>query len=379
MRRLDALNEGAFGLRPDGRTALVEGAFVRVEDGAEVGSLEDSVPQRAVYSRDGSRLYTIERKDRRLWVRDGETGKTIHTLLTDEYAVLLPGLRGVVVGIPYGDWDTGVRWWNGEARREEGSRHEGVRGIRVTEDGEWAESWSWSGRKRWRVATGVAEEMGPVATPSLLGSGAEEVGASGDGRFLLYELGGRELVIWDTVRDHGETLPGQIVMPSACGRGEADDGLDYAAPALCRISADGLFAAVEQNDQTVKLIRLADGKECARTEYRGRLRHFALGDGGVHGAYWSSGDKLQRLEWRGSAWEKWGVGESSWTSGISMARDGRFLVTEEGRTVQLWGREEVWASFTFDDMVRCCAISGDGRVVAAGDALGRVHFLRVVG
>jgi hypothetical protein len=136
---------------------------------------------------------------------------------------------------------------------------------------------------------------------------------------------------------------------------------------------------MEQNDQTVKLIRLADGKECARTEYRGRLRYFALGEGGTQGAYWSSGDGLQRLEWLGAGWEKWRMGEYKWTLGLSMSRDGQYLVTATGRTVQLWGREEEWASFTFDDMLRCCAISGNGRVVAVGDALERIHLLRVKG
>ncbi len=373
MRRLDSLNEGAFALRPDGRMALVDGMLVRVEDGETVGDLKDSIPQRAAYSLDGSRLYTIERKDPRLWVRHGETGETIHKILTDEYAALLPAPGGMVVGIPYGYWDTGVRWWNGEARRAEGERHRRLRGVQLTEDGEWAVSWGWFGRRRWRVETGVA------ARPALLGAQAAEVGTSGDERFVLYELAGREQAVWDAVRQHGVTLPEPILIPAACDRGEADDQLDYSAPALCRISADGLFAAMEQNDQTVKLIRLADGKECARTEYRGRLRYFALGEGGTQGAYWSSGDGLQRLEWLGAGWEKWRMGEYKWTHGLSMSRDGQYLVTATGRTVQLWGREEEWASFTFDDMLRCCAISGNGRVVAVGDALERIHLLRVKG
>ena len=58
--------------------------------------------------------------------------------------------------------------------------------------------------------------------------------------------------------------------------------------------------------------------------------------------------------------------------------DGKYVVTAVGRTVQLWGMEEEWMSFTFDDEVKHCAISGNGRVVAVVDLLGRIHLLRVV-
>jgi hypothetical protein len=63
---------------------------------------------------------------------------------------------------------------------------------------------------------------------------------------------------------------------------------------------------------------------------------------------------------------------------MSISLDGKYVVTAVGRTVQLWGMEEEWMSFTFDDVVQHCAISGDGRVVAVGDVLGRIHLLRVM-
>lgn len=381
IRQLDALNAGAFALHPGGRRALVENEIVRVGDGTTVGRLEGEAPNRAVYSRDGSRLYTTERKTPWMWVRDGRTGAPMHRILTGEQAALLAGTDGRVVGIPCEYTSRLVKWWNGEQPGEEGERHEGVEHLHVTADGEWAVSWSREKLVRWRVETGVAEvteEKVQMEWPAVLGDRGEQVGASRDYRLVMFEVTYEQYVLWDRERQHGEMLPAQIRIPAPCDRGGRNDFPDYTAAALCRISPDGLFAAVEQNDQTVKLIRLADGEECGRISYRGRLRHVELGAGAVYGAYWSSEEGLQRLHWHGEAWEKRRMGKCWWGPGMSISLDGKYVVTAVGRTVQLWGMEEEWMSFTFDDVVQHCAISGDGRVVAVGDVLGRIHLLRVM-
>lgn len=48
-------------------------------------------------------------------------------------------------------------------------------------------------------------------------------------------------------------------------------------------------------------------------------------------------------------------------------------------TVKVWELEtgEVLATFTCDAGAYCCACSDDGKLIVAGDAGGRVHFIRL--
>jgi WD40 repeat protein len=67
-------------------------------------------------------------------------------------------------------------------------------------------------------------------------------------------------------------------------------------------------------------------------------------------------------------------------SGGGVTRDGALAVTSSSsRVLTLWDLEarKIAATFTFDAPLWPCAITGDGRVVIAGDQTGLVHFLAV--
>jgi WD40 repeat protein len=75
-------------------------------------------------------------------------------------------------------------------------------------------------------------------------------------------------------------------------------------------------------------------------------------------------------------------GHSDWVRAVVITPDGRqALSASDDRTLKLWdlesGREI--AIFSADAPVLCCAVTPDGKTIVAGDALGRLHFLRIEG
>jgi WD40 repeat protein len=67
---------------------------------------------------------------------------------------------------------------------------------------------------------------------------------------------------------------------------------------------------------------------------------------------------------------------------VAIAPDGKTAISaSDDKTLKIWdlltGKEI--ASFSGDGAFNCCAISPDGVTVVAGDAWGRVHFLRLEG
>jgi WD40 repeat protein len=68
-------------------------------------------------------------------------------------------------------------------------------------------------------------------------------------------------------------------------------------------------------------------------------------------------------------------------SALAVTADGSLAVSASGgRTLRLWNLEsgEEIATFNGESYMCSCAIAPDGQRIIAGDALGRVHFLRLV-
>ncbi|MEW6498129.1 MAG: hypothetical protein AB1589_37355, partial [Cyanobacteriota bacterium] len=75
-------------------------------------------------------------------------------------------------------------------------------------------------------------------------------------------------------------------------------------------------------------------------------------------------------------------GHSDSVRAVAVTADGKWAISGSfDNTVKVWNLEtgEVIASFTGDGSIYCCAVAPDGVTIVAGEASGRVHFLRLEG
>ena len=102
----------------------------------------------------------------------------------------------------------------------------------------------------------------------------------------------------------------------------------------------------------------ADGRRAVSASYDKTLKVWDL----------ETGQALRTLE-----------GHTNWVLGVAVSADGRRAVSaSRDKTLKAWDLDTgaLIATFTCDAAVHCCAFIGDAKLIA-GDAGGRVHFLRV--
>jgi WD40 repeat protein len=72
-------------------------------------------------------------------------------------------------------------------------------------------------------------------------------------------------------------------------------------------------------------------------------------------------------------------GHTESVSAVAVTPDGKHIVSgSHDNTLKVWelASGKCLASFQADGPIYACAISSDGKTLVAGDALGRLHFLR---
>ena len=75
-------------------------------------------------------------------------------------------------------------------------------------------------------------------------------------------------------------------------------------------------------------------------------------------------------------------GHSHSVNAVAVTADGKRAISgSDDNTLKLWNLEtaEVIASFTGESPINCCAVARDGVTIVAGEASGRMHFLRLEG
>jgi WD40 repeat protein len=75
------------------------------------------------------------------------------------------------------------------------------------------------------------------------------------------------------------------------------------------------------------------------------------------------------------------TGHAGTVTTVAVTPDGRRVVSASAdRTLKVWGLEsgKLVATFSGDGEIAACAVAPDGTIVA-GEASGRVHFLRLEG
>ncbi|WP_300420534.1 hypothetical protein [Nostoc sp. S13] len=75
-------------------------------------------------------------------------------------------------------------------------------------------------------------------------------------------------------------------------------------------------------------------------------------------------------------------GHSNSVNAVAVTPNGQQVISaSDDNTLKVWNlaTEKVIATFTGDSSIYCCAVAPDGMTIVAGDASGRVHFLRLQG
>jgi WD40 repeat protein len=336
-----------------------------VESGGVVHTLEghSAAVMSIALSPDGRRAVSAS-WDKTLKVWDVESGGVVHSL---------EGHSGTVTGVALSadgrravssSWDMTLKVWDvesgGVAHTLEG-HFRWVNGVALSADGRRAVSASWDMTlKVWDVESGRL-----VHTLEGHSDRVNGVALSADGRRAVSASWDKTLKVWDVES-------GRLVHTLEGHSGKVDG---------VALSADGRRAVSASWDKTLKVWDVESGRLVHTLEGHSReVNGVALtGDGRrAVSASWDMTLKVWDVE-RGRLVHTL-EGHSAAVYGVALSADGRRGVSASwDRTLKVWDLETTWllATFTCDAEVYCCAFMSATALVA-GDALGRVHWLKLV-
>ncbi len=370
----------AVAVTPDGRRALSasEDKTLRLwdlETGKTLRTLEghtDWVNAVAV-TPDGLRAVSASGSQYTLRVWDLGTGQTIrtlkgHTHLVTAVAVTPDGRRALSAS-----WDKTLRLWDlrtGQTSRTLEGHTDWVNAVAVTPDGLRAVSasedktlrlWDLESGQTIRTLEGHTDEVVAVAvTPD----GRRAVSASEDCTLRLWDLESGQTI--RTLKGHTRSVSAVAVTPD--GRRAVSASEDKTLR-LWDLESDQTIPTLE--GQTIRTLEgdtagvlavavTPDGRRAVSGSYDRTLRLWDL----------ESGKTIRTLE-----------GHTDEVNAVAVTPDGRRAVSASiDQTLRLWDLEsgKIIATFIGDDGMRRCAIAPGVRTITAGDASGRVHFLRLV-
>jgi WD40 repeat protein len=355
---------------PDGRWAVSASSdntlkVWDLETGRELRTLEghaSSVTGVAV-SPDGRRAVSAS-SDKTLKVWDLETGRELrsldgHSNRVQAVAVSPDGRRAVSAS-----WDRTLKVWDLETGRElrtlEGHALM-VTGVALSPDGRRAVSTCWDNTlKVWDLETG--RELRTLEGHALMVNG---VAVSPDGRWAVSASWDRTLKVWDletgralrTLEGHSSGVAGVAVSP------------------------DGRWAVSASHDKTLKVWDLNSGQELRALEgHSSKVNGVAVSPDGRRAVSVSGDNTLKVWDLETGRGLRTLEGHSSPVNGVAVSPDGRWAVSASSdHALKVWDLETGMplATFTCDAPAQCCAFAGS-RVIIAGDAAGRVHFLSFV-
>jgi WD40 repeat protein len=295
-----------------------------------------------------------------LW--DLVRGKDLQTLaghsdLVAAVAVTQDGKRAVS-----GSLDQTLKVWDlarGKELQTLAGHRSGVTAVAATRDGKRAVSGSRDRTlKVWDLASG--KELQTLVGHS---KGVTAVAVAPDGKYVISASHDQTLKVWDLARGKElQTLAGH------------SEGVNAVA-----VTPDGRYVVSASYDQTLKVWDLASGKElqtlaghiegvnAVAVTPDGKCAVSASGDETLKVWDLETGNEVQTL-----------AGHRGWVTTVAVTPDGKCAVSaSDDHTLKVWDLEtgKVDAAFTADASLRSCAVGPDGRVIVAGDASGRVHFL----
>jgi len=304
--------------------------------------------------------------DKTLRVWDIESGEEIQRLVGHTRSVYAVAVTPDGKHAISGSDDETLRVWDIESG-EEMQALEGhtslVEAVAVTPDGKHAISGSRDGALRvWDIESG--EEMQRLVGHA---SSVHVVAVTPDGKHAITGSWDKTLRVWDI--ESGEEMQRLI-------------GHTRSVSAVA-VTPDGKHAISGSSDNTLRVWDIESGEEIQRlVGHTDSVTAVAVTPDGKHAisASWEktlrvwdieSGEEIQRL-----------VGHTDSVIAVAVTPDGKHAISGSwDKTLRMWDIEsgQVFASFSEDGPLHACAISPNGRTIVAGDASGRVHFLRLMG
>jgi WD40 repeat protein len=362
----------ACAFSPDGRYALsastdqtlrlwevATGEAVRVFTGHTDGVASCAFSPDGRYALSASRDQTL-----RLWeVTNGAQVRHFggHTNSVDGCAFSPDGRYALSASL-----DDTLRLWEvatGEELRAFTGHAHGVASCAFSPDGRFALSSSHDQTLRlWEVATG--EELRAFTGHT---NGVASCAFSPDGRYALSASWDQTLRLW-------EVATGQEVRQF----GGYPFGL-----ANCVFSPDGRSALSASADDILQLWEVASGEEVRRfTGHTSKVTGCAFSPDGRFALSASNDHTLRLWDVATGAEVRIFTGHTGYVNGCAFSPDGRFaLSASNDHTLRLWdvatgAQRAVWYG---EVAINCCAFSPLGDRALAGDFVGGVHLLTIVG
>jgi len=403
----------AVSVLPDGKGAISGSNDMTLkvwdlESGEAVQTLKGHAsPARAVsVLPDGKRVISSS-FDRTLKVWDMESGEAVrtfegHTSSVNAVAVLPDGKRVIS-----GSDDRTLKVWDLESEREVGQTPEGhtgsVNAISVLPDGKRAISGSDDKTlKVWDIESGEVVQTleghtSSVWAVSVLPDGKAAISGSSDRTLKVWDLESGEVL--RTLEGHTDSVYAVSVLPDgkAAISGSDDRTLKVwdlesgeAVPTLeghtgwvraVAVMPDGKHAVSGSINGTLKVWDLESGEAVQTLKgHTGLVRAVAVmpdGKAVISGScdntlkLWDleSGEAVQTLK-----------GHTDSVNAVAVLPNGKQAISgSDDNTLKLWDLESgvVVVSFSGDGPLLSIAVSQDGKIFIAGEASGRLHFLRL--
>jgi WD40 repeat protein/energy-coupling factor transporter ATP-binding protein EcfA2 len=391
IQTLESHTDGVYAVAvtPDGKHAITgsDENTLRVwdiESGEEIQTLTDHTDavDAVAVTPDGKHAISASR-DKTLMVWDIESGKKLRTLkghadAVDAVAVTPDGKHAIS-----GSGDNTFKVWDIESG-EEIQTFKGhtswvyavipilkvlkdylrsVDVVAVTPDGKHAISGSSDNTLRvWDIKSGnklrrLKGHTGVVSAVAVTPDGKHTISASRDKTLRVWDIeSGKKL---RTLKGHANAVDAVAVTP------------------------DGKHAISGSDDDTLRVWDIESGKKLRTLKgHADFVSAVAVTPDGKH-AISASRDKTLRVWDIESGKKLWTLeGHTDKVVAVAVTPDGKHAISgSDDNTLRVWDIEsgQTIASFSVDGSLHACAISPDGKTIVAGDASGRVHFLRLQG
>jgi len=300
----------------------------------------------------------------RVWdIESGEEMQTLEGHTSSVYAIAVtPDGKHAISGSS----DTILRVWDiekGEEMQTLEGHTDSVRAVAVTQDGKHVVSGSWDNTLRvWDIEKG--EEMQTLEGHT---NSVNAVAVTPDGKHAISGSDDNTLRVWDIESgEEKQTLEGHTSLVIAVA-----------------VTPDGKHAISGSDDNTLRVWDIESGEEIQTLEgHTSLVIAVAATPDGKHAIsglddntlkVWDieSGEEIQTLE-----------DHIDSVRAVAVTPDGKHAISgSSDNTLRMWDIEngQFVVSFNGNGSLHACAISPDGRTIVAGEASGRVHFLRLQG